>query len=82
LEIINVGIGLLLQTFLYIQNSYKLGQDVLRNSNPDRIMMLSRPPGNRKWDPVWTSRHCQREKLHILWPLVEWNYSFSGSCKH
>jgi len=29
----------------------ELGQDVLRYSNPDRIMTLSRPPGNWKWDP-------------------------------
>jgi len=30
---------------------------VLRYSNSDRNM-VSRPPGNWKWDPVWTSRHC------------------------
>jgi len=36
----------------------ELGKDVLRYSNPDRIMKLSRPPGNWKWDPVRTSRHC------------------------
>jgi len=39
----------------------ELGQDVLRYrpSNPDTIMTLSRPPGNWKWHPVRTSRHCQ-----------------------
>jgi len=36
----------------------ELGQKVLRYSNPDRIRTLSGPPGNLKWDLVWTSRHC------------------------
>jgi len=36
----------------------ELGQDELRCSNPDRIMTLSGPPGNWKWDLVRTSRRC------------------------
>jgi len=34
----------------------ELVQDVLRYSNPDRIMMLFGPPGYWKWDPVQTSQ--------------------------
>jgi len=39
---------------------FELGQDVLRYSNPDRIMTFSGPLGNWKWDAVRTSRHCQK----------------------
>jgi len=37
----------------------ELGQDMLKYSNPDRIMTLSGLPENWKWDPVQTSNHCQ-----------------------
>jgi len=36
----------------------ELGQDMLKFSNPNRIMTLSGPPGNWKCDSVRTSRHC------------------------
>jgi len=36
----------------------ELRQEVLRYSNPDKIMTLSGFPGNLKWDPVRTSRYC------------------------
>jgi len=36
----------------------ELGQEDLRYSNPDRIMTFSVLPGNLKWDPVRTYRHC------------------------
>jgi len=39
----------------------ELGQEVLKYSNPDRIMLLSGPSENWKWDLVRTSRHC----LHL-----------------
>jgi len=52
----------------------ELGKDVLRYSNPDRNMTLSRPPENWKWDPVRISTHCLSNNLYVH---CTWKYQKS-----
>jgi len=44
----------------------ELGKEVLRYSIPDRIMTLSEPTGNLKWDPARISRHCLTFNIHSV----------------
>jgi len=48
----------------------ELPQDVLKYSDPDKIMM-SEPPGNWKWNPIRTSRHCLKALNEVASQLLQ-----------